>query len=229
MSDLMKVGSDWGGGGTFKPFTSAISGSQRVSDAHGRFMDAALAGRLFTGGMTLTSVANATFTTATLGATATPIIGLWNPLANNKNLVVLQARLSPINTALQVTGAGALMWATSLGNSAISTGNQPFNPTTFLASGSAAKDLCGVALTGLTNNLVVRGASALGSGAMSNVSTLQTAAGLMPSQVVSVENLDGSIIVPPGGVLALLSTSTAVAISMASSILWEEVPLLTAV
>ena len=199
-------------------------GSTVVQDSHGRFQEAALRGNLFSGGMTTTAITNATFTTGTLGATATPILGVYNPLGSGKNLVILQAKVSPVNTALQTTGAGALMWATSTNNVAISTGNAPLNRGTLQTTGSVAKDMSGVALTGLTNNLVVRDASALGSGAMSNLSTLQTAAGLMPSQVVSVDNIDGSIVVPPGGVLALLSTTTAVAISAASSIMWEEVP-----
>jgi hypothetical protein len=226
MSDLMKVGSDWGSSGTFKPFTSTISGGQRVTDAHGRFMDAALAGRLFSGGMTLTSVSNATFSTGTLTASCTPIAGVWNPGTSNKNLVILQVRVSPVNTALQTTGAGSLVWATSIGNNAISTGNAPLNRATLSPTGSVAKDMSGVALTGLTNNLTVRDATALGSGVISNLSTLQTAAGLFPPMVASIDHIDGAIIVPPGGVLALLCTGTPVAISMGSSILWEEIPIM---
>ena len=41
--------------------------------------------------------------------------------------------------------------------------------------------------------------------------------------VSSVENFDGSLIVPPGGVLALLGHTTPVAHSAAAEILWEEV------
>ncbi|MEO6293047.1 MAG: hypothetical protein ABIO88_10565, partial [Burkholderiaceae bacterium] len=47
MSDLQKVGPDFGNLGTFKPFTANISGGQRVADAHGRYLTAALEGRLF--------------------------------------------------------------------------------------------------------------------------------------------------------------------------------------
>lgn len=205
-------------------FRQGRNGEQIVSELHGRFYEQALRGLLFSGGMTLTSISNATFSTATLGATATPIVGVWNPTGSGKNLVILQAKVSPVNTALQTTGAGALMWASSVGNGAISTGNTPFNRGTGVAAGSVAKDMCGVALTGLTNNLVVREASALGGGVISNLSTLQTAVGLFPPQFPSLENLDGSLIVPPGGVLALLATTNApVAISAASSIMWEEV------
>jgi hypothetical protein len=228
MSDLQVRGPLYGGTGTPSPFTSNLSGAQRVADANARFMDAALAGRLFSGGMTLTSISNATFSTATLGATATPIVGVWNPSTSGKNLVILQVRIAPVNTALQTTGAGAFMWASSTGNNSISTGNAPFNRGTGIATGSVAKDMSGIALTGLTTNLVVRDALAAGSGVISNLSTLQTAAGLFPPMIASLENVDGAIVVPPGGALAVLCTTNApVAISAASSILWEELPILS--
>lgn len=194
-----------------------------TTDAHGRFQEACLRGNLFSGGMTLTSISAATFTTATLGATATPIVGVWNPTNSGKNLVILQAKLQGIVTALQVTGGGAFMWATSFGNGAISTGNAPLNLGTLQAVGSVAKDMSGVALTALTNNLVVRHASGLQGGPILNASTLQTAAGLIPAAIPSVDPVDGSIVVPPGGVLALLCTTTPVAISAASALMWEEV------
>jgi hypothetical protein len=40
-----------------------------------------------------------------------------------------------------------------------------------------------------------------------------------------VANIDGSIIVPPGGVLALLNTTSTTTCSAVSRMLWEEVPL----
>ena len=85
--------------------------------------------------------------------------------------------------------------------------------------------MCGVALTGLSTNLTLLRASALIGGAASNLSTLQTAAGLQPTQAgISEEHIEGSIIVPPGGVLALLSSGTAVAHSALAGLVWAEVP-----
>lgn len=199
-------------------------GELAVSDTHARLQEAAIRGGLFGGGMTLTAITNATFSTATLGATATPIVGLYNPSSSGKNAVIIQAKLQVIITALQVTGPGAFMWCVSAGNTAVSTGNTPYSKLTLLAAGSVMKDMSGVALTGLTNNLRVVEASTLNGGPISNLSTLQTAAGLMPAALPSVENIDGSIIIPPGGVLALLCTTNApVAISAAAGLLWEEV------
>lgn len=208
------------------PFTQrgGRQGDGIISELHGRFYESAYRGNLFSGGMPLTSIAAATFTTATLGATCTPIIGIWNPLSSVVNASILQARLQAIITALQNTGGGGFMWATSTGNSAISTGNAPLNRKTLAASGSACKDMSGVALTGLTNNLVVREAAGLAGGNAFNIATLDTAAGFSTMLAPSIENVDGSILVPPGGVLALLCTTTPVALSAASGMFWEEVP-----
>ena len=47
----------------------------------------------------------------------------------------------------------------------------------------------------------------------------------MPPLQGFTENFDGSLIIPPGYVLALMATTTPVAHSAVSNILWEEVPL----
>lgn len=225
MSDLMKIGADWGSAGVFKPLTAGISGGQRILDAHGRFFDTTLAGRTYSGGTpTLLAINNATFSVATLGATATPLIGIWNPATSLVNLVILQANLYVVMTAVAATGPGGFFWAASVGNAAISTGSIPFNRKTLVAAGSSAKFFPGTALTGLTNNLVVIGGSSLSGGSAENVTFTATAVAMQTQAIGSVENIDGSIVVPPGGVLALLTGTTPVAHSIASSIMWEEVP-----
>jgi len=226
MSDLQRVGPVWGGSGTAAPFTAGISGGQRMNDAHARFMDAALANRIFSTGMGLTAINNATFTTGTLGATCTPIAGIWVPPTATVCAVLLQANLGVTITALAATGGGPYAWAYSAGNSAISTGSTPVSRKTLTASGAQAKGFANVALTGLTNNLVVMGASSLGGGSASNASFTATAVAMQTGMMGFVENIDGSIIVPPGGVIALLATTTPVAHSAASLLLFEEVPIL---
>lgn len=201
------------------------SGGLVTQDAHGRFQEAAMAGALYSGGMTLTSINNATFSTGTLGNTATPIVGVYNPLNSGKNLVILQVKMQTVITAATTTGYGALMYCVSTNNGAISTGNAPHNRLTLSQVGSVAKDMSGVALTGLTNNLVVWEAAGFGA-SNGNYSQVGTAVGIAPSPGVNmVDNLDGSVIVPPGGVFAVLcTTNPPVACSAASGILWEEVP-----
>lgn len=227
MSDLQFRGPILGTSGSSVPFTANITGAQRVTDAHGRFQDAALGGRLFSAGMTLTSISNATFTTGTLGSTCTPIIGLWNPFGSGKNLVILQARLQLVTTALSTpTGPGGLVWATSVNQSAISTGITPLNRYSLAASGAVGKGYANTALTGLSGSLVVQESSGFSTYPI-NATAAETAAGFLPAAPGGIDNIDGAFVLIPGSVIALLGTTTPVAISAASSILWEEVPALT--
>lgn len=203
------------------------SGELIVSELHGRFYEQTYRGNVYSGGITaLTSMTGApAFTISTLTASCTPIAGLWNPATSGVNAVILQATLGVIITSATNTGCGPFVWATSSGNAAISTGNPPFNRKSFLAPGSSPlKDMSNVLLTGLTSNLVVRWCSALGGGSSNNFSDVDTAVGFSTIYPGSVENIDGAIVVPPGGVLALLATTTPSAHSVVSGLLWEEVP-----
>lgn len=196
-----------------------------VTELHGRFYEQNFRSLVFSDGMASTSISNATFTTATVGATATPIAGVWNPTTSGVNLVILQATLSVSQTALQATGPGAFAWMTSIGNAALSLGTNPLNRKTLVQAGSSAKGLAGIALTGLTTNLATRFASSLGGGSAIGVAFLATQAGAQTVQAPgNVENFDGGLIVPPGGVLALMASITPVGHSAASGLLWEEVP-----
>lgn len=197
-----------------------------VSELHGRFYEQAYRGNLFSGGIaSLTSISNATFTTSTLSATGTPIVGLWNPITSSVNCVLLQATLAITITATTATGAGPFTWAVSTQNSAISTGNLPLNRKTLVQSGSQVRDMSGVALTGITNNPVARFGSSLGGGQYTNASFVATAVASPTILQGFTENFDGSIIIPPGGFIGLFATATPVAHSATSQLLWEEVPI----
>lgn len=199
-------------------------GDQIVSELHGRFYEQAFRSAIFTGGMTTTAINNATFTSATTGATATPILGLWNPMSSGVNCVLIQAQLAVTMSALQATGGGPYVWMVATGNNAISTGAVPYNTKTLAASGSLTKNMSGAALTGMTGTLAIMRGSSLGGGSASNAAFLGTAVAMQSTLFGFVENFDGSIIVPPGGVLALMATTTPVAHSAASGLIWEEVP-----
>lgn len=229
MSELMKVGADWGGTGTFKPLTASISGSQRVNDAHARFQDAVLAGRVFaTGTAAGLSISNATFTLATTGATATPIIGVWNPLTSPVNLVIWQAVLAVYMTSLTaMVGPGGFVWMVGTGQSAnLTTAVNPYNRKTLVASGAYGRGLNGAALTGSTVTLATMCASTLNGGSNMTTAFTETAVGARSSNTSSVENIDGAIIVPPGGVLALMASVTPVVHTALSGLVWEEVTIL---
>lgn len=209
--------------GTVQPLRQGRLGEIIATELHGRFYEQAFRGNLYSIGCQLTALSAATIL---LTASAQPIVGVWNPPTSTVNLSVLQASLvDEINNVTSVA-LGAFVWASSTGNSALSAGLAPFNRKTLTNSGSQAKAFSlstASLLTGLTNNVVVFDAAEFNT-ASGLLTTTVTAATPTPS-VSAIQNFDGSLIVPPGGVLALLNTVSTVTHSVAARLLWEEVPL----
>lgn len=205
------------GDGVQAPLRAGKLGDQIVSELHGRYYEQCYRGNLFSVGMTSTALSA---NTITLTATTTPIVGVWNPPSSTVNLVLLKGKCVITVAGNSAVAPGAFVWASSTGNSAISTGLAPLNRKTLAQSGSQAKGFnISTALTGLTNSLVIQHAAAFG--------TLVAAQGATASPMISgdgIEEFDGAIIVPPGGVFALLNTVSTTTVSVASMMMWEEVP-----
>lgn len=196
-----------------------------VSELHGRFYEQVYRGNVYSAGSSVTALSA---NTITLTATTTPIVGVWNPSTSLVNLVILQAEITAfINTFTTPVGAGAFVWATSISNAAISTGVAPFNRKTLANTGSQAKAFNGgVALTGLSNNLVILEGGDFTSPTGQTYGTIVApTAGTSLGSFGGVQNFDGGLIVPPGGVLALLNTTSTTTMSATSRLMWEEVPL----
>ena len=190
---------------------------QLVSDLQPRFYENNYRGNIFSVGMTTVALSA---NTITLTATTTPILGLWNPTTSPINAVLLQATLQIVTAGNSAVAPGAFVWATSIGNGAISTGLTPFNRKTLAAAGSQCKGFAGsTALTGLSSNLVIAEGADFG--------TLVMAQGATGTPIISppmVQNFEGGLIVPPGGVLALLNTISSTTVSVAGKLMWAEVP-----
>jgi hypothetical protein len=219
-----RVGPDTLQDGSEAKMRQGRNAEQIVQELHGRFYEQTKRGNVFSDGFGLTAINNATYTTATLGATVTPIAGLYNPSNSGVDCVILEASLALVMTALAATGPGGFAWAASVGNGAVTTGNEPLNRYALTLGGSKARGLCNVAPTGLTTNLSVRFGSSLMGGSAESVTFTATAVAMQTQALGAKELFDGSLIVPPGGVLALLATTTPAAHSAVSVLVWEEVP-----
>lgn len=194
-------------------------GEQIFSELHGRFYEQTYRGNMFSNGNIALQALTAN--TITLTATTTPILGIYNPLGSGVNACIIQASLSAgINNTASV-GPGAFVWAISTGNVAVSTGTTPFAR---LLGGavSKCKGLSMVALTGLTNNLVVQEASDFPSPNVITTTVVPTT--VTTPMLQAVQNFDGALIIPPGGILALLNTVSTTTISVFGRMKWEEVP-----
>ena len=189
-----------------------------VSELHGKWYESVYRGNMYSVGMTVTALSAGTIT---LTAATTPIIGIWNPSTSTVNCILAKAKLQIATASTSAVVPGGWMWASSTGNTAITTGLTPLNRKTLAQAGSQAKGFnISTALTGLTNNLVLQFAAGFG--------TLVTAQGSTATPIFSgdcIEEFDGSVIVAPGACFCLLNTNSTTTISVASMLLWEEVPI----
>ena len=204
------------------PFRQGQLGEMVVSELNGRFYEQAYRGNLYSAGTLAVNALSAN--TITLTNSTTPILGVYNPTTSTANLVILQASLQCfINSLTSGAGPGAFVWAWSVGNTAVSTGTAPLNRKTMVAAGSQAQGMVNTALTGLTNNLVIYEGADFQAPAGVTYTTIGSTSVSVP--IGGVQNFDGSLIVPPGGVLALLNTTSCTTFSVVGRLLWEEVPL----
>lgn len=208
--------------GAVQTFRQGKSGEIVAQELHGRFYEQCYRANMYSIGCSPTALSAATLL---LTASAQPIVGVCNPSSSTVNLVILQAALVDFINNVTSVALGGFVWASSLGNSALTAGLNPFNRKTLASTGSQAKAFSlstASLLTGLTNNLVVFEAAEFNT-ASGLLTTTVSAATPTPS-VSGVQNFDGSIIVPPGGVLALLNTISVTTHTVSGRLLWEEVP-----
>jgi hypothetical protein len=212
MSDLMKVGADWGNAGTFKPFTSGISGAQRTQDAHSRYLDGILAGRVFK-----LAVA-AAGPTAYVGASGgTPLLMVHNPANSNKVLSLIGIG---VGLRAQGSAAGETALAVWSGPSVVPTGTLtlPTNAYSLVTGGSAA---IGVVNTAATSSTAL--ALAL------PVFTYYWATAAAAFATPGFFDIGGMVVAAPGCEFAIGMTTVPTSLTVDVAMYWEEVPALTQV
>jgi hypothetical protein len=211
------------GSGVNAPFRQTNTGDLAISEVHAKYYEQVYRGNVYSGGTTIAALSG---NTITLVAATTPILGVWNPSYNTVNLVLLYAQLMvAANNFTSGAAAGVFVWASSTGNTSISTGSAPVNRKTLVASGSSAKyfPLSGpTAITGRTNDLVIAGGTPFSSPTALTYGTIVSTV-LQPCYG-GIWDIGGSIIIPPGGLFAILNTNSSTVFSAAGELVWEEVP-----
>lgn len=194
-----------------------------VTELQPRYYENTYRGQKYTATTALGGVATAAtqlFSTAI--ATFTPILAIYNPLTSAVNLVVDHVwcglSAAPLATATQ-TGAYVLVCGAgqTITNAQSAT---PVNNKTLKASGSQAIGVTNVALAGAVGNATPL--RPLG-GVLNLVTATANASAAVGA--INVEDVGGSIIIPPGGYLGIaMGISNAVAgHSTTAGITWDEV------
>ena len=211
--------------GTQVPGRAGHMGESIISKLHGDFYEANYQQKLFSTGTAGAVALASTHATATgLTATATPILGIYNPSGSGYNAEILQTVLNTFLNNVTSVAPGAYVWAVATGQGAVSTGLSPWNRKTLTQSGSVCKGFAGAtALTGLVGAMTIMGAAPFP--VASGLLTTTVAAATPTPSVGGLEVYNGSLIVPPGGVLALMNTLSVTTHSFYGSLLWQESPI----
>jgi hypothetical protein len=210
------------GQGLPAPMRSGSQGDLICSELQGRFYEATYRQQQFSIGHTTAFALTSTCATATgLTATATPILGIYNPLSSTVNAAIDLIAMANFINNVTCVAPGAFVWTIATGQSTISTGLTPWNRKTLAQSGSQVKGFAGAtALTGLVGSLTIMEAVELP--IASGLLTTSVAATTPTPSVSGLAVYDGSLIVPPGGVLALMCTLSTTTFSVNGRLQWKE-------
>lgn len=185
------------------------AGEMYVSELHGRYYSLAKRGLVF-GFSTAAVTIAATHNSPLAANTGTPIIGLWNPVASGKDLVVLKHSIASVSG----TPGGPMVWnwgtvtATAAALSTVVSGRMGQSP-----AGSIANVYSNVVTTSS-----LAGALHFHAAGISAVA----ATGQGGANAPVYEDRGGDIIIPPGSWGALCSTATGTSHVIQASVVWAE-------
>jgi hypothetical protein len=192
------------GVGTAAPLRQGNMGEAIVSELHGRYYEATYRKSTFAAATQAALASTAAFATTYTG------LCLSNPIGSNVNLVLNKIGFASI---LAQTTALAFGIMTGFNASTNVTHTTPGAPSSNFVGGAA-----GVGLVDTAATLPV-------------APTLRQVLGVVDTGATTVATVDaceydleGDIIIPPGGFAAIYTSSASVAASLLASMAWEEVP-----
>lgn len=209
MSDAQRIGSVTGTAGAPSPFTAGPTGASRNQDAHGRFSEAVLAGRVY-----YMSIAAAAGTAYVGAAAGTPLLAIHNPITSGKILQVLGVGFSGRAAATAAGQTGLNLWA---GVSVQPTGTATV-PRSALTQSLAGSSALGFSNTALTASTALNLAMPL------FTYYWATAAGAIMSPAWF--DIGALVSAAPGNQIALGLTVIPTSVTADVSLFWEEVPYL---
>lgn len=191
-----------------------------VTDAHGRLREAAMRGKLYTGMTAIGGTTVVAGNNSPIAAAAASILSLYNPLGTKVNLSLLRTILFYVSGTPAAGGwvynYGFSQNITAVQNNGGVAGAAPVSGLVSGLSGTG-KIYTQTALTGSGAQILYRpiGGTALFAGAL---------AATTPGLGV-VEQVDGEIEAPPGGVVSVASPGTGTTLIVGACFVWEEIPL----
>jgi hypothetical protein len=184
-----------------------------AQQCHGKYYEAVSRGKVFSVGTAQAGTTVVAANAAPPAAAGATILSVYNPSGSNVNAVFMRCVLGNVSGT---PGAGGFTYCTSWGNRITAVQNAV--PRANLVSGinSVCQGFAQTALTGGFVHVVLR--------PIGFTSFAAAVAAANPG-LVTVDNIDGDIIVPPGGVLTIANAATGTTHIVYASLTWEEVPI----
>lgn len=189
------------------------SGGLATADVRGHFSEAASRNSVFTLTLNATTTGVAAGNIVAAAAAASTQFALWNPVGSGKNLELLRFGMGVISGT---PGAGPVFHGVFQGV-----------PTLTSSTGTAYSNLVGQTAASVARWMASAAGAALTGGvapitfacsAFSSTATAQASVG----ELNAVENLDGSIVLPPGTGWVPLWSAAGTALLNAYTITWQE-------
>lgn len=201
------------GDGSLVNARAGKQGETIVSELHPRLYETNYRGNVFS----LPLITAAAVTAYSGAAAGTPMIAVYNPIGSSKNLVVLSAAYA---NAVAASAAGTVVFGLYAGVQTTvpisATANAaPVKMSTMTQSGSVA---LGYTNTALTGGVAATAFIPLGSYYWA------TAAGAALVTSAAPAAIDGQLIIPPGGYVALGGNAALTSATWNGALIWEEVP-----
>lgn len=194
--------------GSALPLRVGATGEQIVQQLHGKLYESARRRKLFYG----SNGATPTVTTVALATTYTGLL-LYNPAGSGVNLVLEKVGLSFLVAFPAAATIGLLAGYLSTGIVTASAAASPGAPA-LIGSSAAPAGRCALSATLVGTPFL---AMVLGTGLTGAITTTP--------QVPEFFDIDGAILVPPGGYVGTYTSTVSGAASMAASFHWSEEPI----
>jgi hypothetical protein len=199
------------GDGNIVTIRTHREGNVIVQDGHARYQEPNLRGNMFS---LTTPIAGVTVAAANVigGTNAQPIVGVFNPVGSNKNVVITRAACSVNSGTL---GTGGFVWGYALNSTATISGvsgQGEINLSTFLTGNSAIRTYINTAATGATSILLrhIGGPTVGAAAANANLTILEETA--------------GDIVVPPGVLVGIFMAAAGTSPIVNVSMVFEVIP-----
>lgn len=182
-------------------------GALVTSELHGKYAEQAVRGNIY-------SAVSASAALVANGAGTTSVLALYNPPGSGKNLYLIRTHLLPtVAPGTQVTGAFAYYYV----NNPILSG---------LTAGTVNSNLVGSNQKGVGLAYTIATVLPVPAVLLPLATKFGTAAPTSTFPVRIVDELDGQIVIGPGGFLTIQETTadTTTNYSAVISFVWEEVP-----